>query len=151
MTQGKAIVRWFAAGALAVVVAGGLAGCGGGTISISTTDGRATVRSGHRGLTFYASSPGGSASLAVGTAVSVPAGFPSVVPLPSGVKLVEASSDHSSSGPAYTLIYDAASASEANAELAAYDTQLRGAGYAEQGSTSYSGTQNQVWRSSNWG
>lgn len=146
---GRAGRRWSVLG-VGIATAAGLAACGSGSTVSSAKVGRITVD--HSGSVYHYHAQGVSGSVSGGSApVGVPSGFPSAVPLPSGGVLVDAATTQGASGAGFNLIYRYPSATTASKALGVYDAELRSAGFANNSSSSGSGTVLQGWTATHWG
>ena len=118
----------FAAVVLAATLGTTLVACGSDTKTVETKDGKVTVSGNGKDGTVTIKGKGKddtSFSIKQG---EVPAGFPSEVPLPKGLKLKAGTKGQQGAKQFFTLSYELESKSPATA-LAAYGTQLKDDGF----------------------
>jgi hypothetical protein len=120
-----------------------LAACGSAG---SSPGGSTSVQLNANGSKVTVKSNNGTATL--GSGATLPSGFPSSVPVPSGIKLSASVATKKSGKNGYLLTYSFTGS--ANSVVGAYDHRLSQAGFSRQSSTSYAGGETQDWTSASW-
>jgi len=124
-----------------------LSACGSSSgVSVSTPNGTVKVNTNSSGSKVTLKTSKGSE--VIGAASSLPAGFPSGIPLPPHIKLVGTIATTVSGGNHYELTYSCSG--NFASELSAYAKELHTANYTDKSSYSYSGGAVQNWTSTTW-
>ncbi|MCI2974988.1 MAG: hypothetical protein MP439_02800 [Ferrimicrobium sp.] len=120
-----------------------LAACGSAG---SSSGGATSVQSSANGSKVTVKSNNGTATFGFG--VTLPSGFPSSVPVPSGIKLSASVATKKSGMNGYLLTYSFTGS--ANSLVGAYNQRPSQAGFSRQSSESYAGGETQDWTSTSW-
>lgn len=137
----------FLYGALLAGAAGGLAACSSGT-TLATPGGTVHISQSGSGKSGSVQVKTSNGSVQTNISASIPSGFPSSVPLPSGATLVVSSATHGNGQTIYELGY------HVNGSLSTlldhYDQVLSGAEFTSKSSSSIGGSTMQVWKGSSF-